>query len=223
MTLRSSGPHRLHLPSPRGLSRFVMPARDPPGPTRPDPASVTGRAEPCGISLHVDPDGLARRYRDSFAIQGVVHSRGQKSTPGIPSSMPVAAGTRSVTAVDSSRSCPQGCAQVGEISWRPGHDRSRIGGPTRGRCPFPEAASMPLDSALTCVYGCGHPVLLARRRPNRGRGGARHRDGLGMEQGDAGDSRWTATGRGAQPSRCPRVDTGDALTTHSRPTGPFGR
>jgi hypothetical protein len=59
------------------------------------------------------------------------------------------------------------------------------------------------------------------RRPSR------RRPGLGTDWGNGrgwtGDRSWTDDRAGAQPSRCPRVDTGGTLTTHSRPTGPFGR
>jgi hypothetical protein len=79
----------------------------------------------------------------------------------------------------------------------------------------------PLDIVLTCVYARISAVRNRSCRQSRGRRGARAGNDLGIQQGDAGDSRWTTDGRGAQPSRCPRVDTGDALTTHSRPTGPF--
>ena len=84
-----------------------------------------------------------------------------------------------------------------------------------------ESAHEALDTALTCVYS-GDAAATPTAGPRRGgQPPVRTGNDLGIEQGHTGDSTWTTTGRGAQPSRCPRVDTGDAVTTHSRPTGPF--
>ena len=85
-----------------------------------------------------------------------------------------------------------------------------------------ESAHGSLDTALTCVYSDPSPDRPGPRRRRGRQRPTRSGNGLGIQQGHTGDSRWTTTGRGAQRSRCPRVDTGDALTTHSRPTGPFG-
>jgi len=83
---------------------------------------------------------------DDVIVPGVVHSGGKKSTPGKPSSKAVAAGIRSVTVVDRSRSCPQECAQAGEISCPPGH------GGSSGRRRRLVLLSPPggLRTALTC-------------------------------------------------------------------------
>ena len=78
-----------------------------------------------------------------------------------------------------------------------------------------------LDILLTCVYVAQPSPPVCPRPSVCRRGTPPPAHDLGIQQGDTGDSRWTTVGRGAQPSRCPRVDTGDALTTHSRPTAPF--
>src|SRR5688572_28370255 len=144
----------------------------------------------------------------------VVHSCVDQSTPPDAGGRAVTGCDATVTLVDTSRSCPQECAQVGEISYAPGHIRSSdrpAGAATLLRpLPFRDA-----DLHGWCTRPCP-PCRPECRRPTR----RRH---LGTPPGEAGDREWTARDVGAQPSRCPRVDNRKPLTTHNRPTGPFGR
>ena len=144
-----------------------------------------------------------------------VHSRVDESTAGAVTAVTV--GNRPVTRVDSSRSCPQECAQVGEISCVPGHVRSRVAARPAG-----VAAPARVDRPrLTCaIIADVRAGVRAGRAPAPPADGLRH--DLGTAAGDAGDRGWRDGDRGAQPSSCPRVDNRKTLTTHNRPTGPFG-
>jgi hypothetical protein len=211
-TLRAhSARHRRQLPSPADVEPLRHACADPPGPlgpTRTAPGRTSRLLGIPGLSMlypsscpqpwtEVDTGGaLIRRGSWAYAV-GDRSRLVEKLSPGMCTGWGdlVAAGSPEVTD-----------RRAGPVSQPPHGIRHRT-----------------LDKVLTCVYehhlatpGVGtarHPRDTARRLGTT----------LGIQQGDTGDSRWTTTGRGAQPSRCPRVDTGDALTTHSRPTGPFGR
>jgi hypothetical protein len=93
--------------------------------------------------------GVPRRGTEHGAevvVPGVVHSGGQMSTAEKASSGPVAAGIRPVTVIDRSRSCPQECAQAGEISCPLGHG----GSSGRGRRSVLLSPPGRLRTALTC-------------------------------------------------------------------------
>jgi hypothetical protein len=140
-----------------------------------EPSRSAGGRHPSG---RVGPEGprrndsAAQRRRDGTWPRCrpeddhmFVHSRGQMSTPGKPSSDAVAAGARLVTVVDTSRSCPQECAQVGEISCVPRHKwspslRSAAAG---GRSVVPNRNG---SVALTCAFATAVS-------PSRGRVGSR--------------------------------------------------
>jgi hypothetical protein len=138
--------------------------------------------------------------------------------PGGPARPRVGAVRRSpvpVTPVDWSTSCPQRCAQVGEISPRPltrRHDPPST--PTSSPTPEDDGPRRP-DLRVHPVPGVGR-----RRPPCSGRTPGY---GLGTDAGGTGDRGWRDGGRCAQPSRCPRVDTGVRTSTHSRPTCRLGR
>ncbi len=220
MTLRSYGPHHLHLPSPAGLSHFVTPARRPPAPTRRDTASPSHRrpqhAEPCGVEPSSRrPVGVGRPLLCRAASSRL---RGCP-WPG-------------TCAIHSGPTCPGGCPQpwtevdTGEALVECGSCRYAVGDRGRlveklspGMCTGwgdlvaagsrlvtdrlirrrPGAASRTgrgsMDNVLTCVYVRSFPESGFRRPAARRRAGRRLRTTWGSSretQGTAG-GRATAT------------------------------
>ncbi len=84
------------------------------------------------------------------AAVAVIHSRPQGGVDFSRGALAVRSGVRTVTSIDRSRSCPQECAQPGEISCPPGDPRSR----QPGRRPHGAVASprrrLGAHRALSC-------------------------------------------------------------------------
>ena len=200
MTWRPSGPHRRQLPSPAGGSVSVGPARNPSGSTRAGPHHVTSPAE----SLRQIP----------------IHSR----TPLVPRSGAARDAGQWTGSVDSSRSCPQECAQAGEIFL----GRPRIAPPTPGGHPDDTTLchAARAGTRLTCTDAVqpepGHAALL--------RWGSEGRNGWGRSgerQGTAGGGR-TVTVHNRRdvhvstqvmrspPTACQQADSADDQRGHPR-------
>jgi hypothetical protein len=216
---RSSGPPRsAHSGSESSPSRPGTSPRTSPARVEPLPISVVSRGSGGGWPLHGSGEVRGKRHLSTVVRTGgnrLVHSGDSAGdTPLTSASSGRRASIRPLS-VDSSRSCPQECAQTGDgrvsraspavtcterdHSTAPCGRTSPTGCLTSTDVPRAPTAGLPTTCAAAQAVG----------------GGAY---GLGTSRGCAGDDRWTQRRPGAQPSRCPRVDNRRTPTAHTRPT-----
>jgi hypothetical protein len=150
-----SAQHDRFLPAEPPVRRSGVPPRRSPSPGVDEPfRAALLRARSSGG--HRPPLPVPRRAEHrpaprSRAVPGVaVHSCGPSEGCPLPRSKAVATGIGTVTTVDTSRSCPQTCAQVGEISCASAHPGSSEPDRTAGTSPALASSAAPYPS-LTCV------------------------------------------------------------------------